>query len=119
MKIRIIKNNPPKNCSNASDISEYIGQVLEAYVDENGDVVISEKCGIIGGIIFTGEYEIIDGVMENIESTSRKMINEYKSNPKMAIEQLEFCGYECEGGVLINNVAFIALKELIMEGDEI
>ena len=52
-----------------------------------------------------------------MESTSRKMINEYKSNPKKAIEQLEFCEYECQGGVLINNVAFIALKELVTEGD--
>jgi len=50
-----------------------------------------------------------------MESTSRKMINEYKDNPKKAIEQLEFCGYECEGGVMVNNVAFIALKELLME----
>jgi len=52
-----------------------------------------------------------------METTSRKMINEYKNNPKKAIEQLEFCGYETEGGILINNVAFIALKELIMEDD--
>jgi len=51
-------------------------------------------------------------------STSRKMIDEYKNNPKSAIEQLEFWEYGCEGGVMVNNVAFIALKELIMEGDE-
>lgn len=48
-------------------------------------------------------------------NTSRIKIDEYKANPKMAIEQLEFCGYECEGGILINNVAFIALKELVLE----
>lgn len=53
-----------------------------------------------------------------MESTSRKIINEYKSDPKKAIEQLEFCGYECEGGVMVNNVAFIALKELMEEGEE-
>jgi len=50
-----------------------------------------------------------------MESTSRKMINEFKNNPAKAIEQLEFCGYECQGGVMVNNVAFIALKELILE----
>ena len=50
-----------------------------------------------------------------MESTSRKMIDEYKSNPTKAIEQLEFCGYECQGGVMVNNVAFIALKELVLE----
>jgi len=53
-----------------------------------------------------------------MESTSRKMINEFKNNPEKAIKQLEFCEYECEGGPLINNVAFIALQELIMEGEE-
>jgi hypothetical protein len=46
------------------------------------------------------------------------MINEYKNNPVKAIKQLEFCGYECQGGTLVNNVAFIALKELITERDE-
>jgi len=49
---------------------------------------------------------------------SRIKIDEYKSNPKSAIEQLEFCGYECEGGVLVNNVAFIALKELFLGEEE-
>jgi len=53
-----------------------------------------------------------------MESTSRIKINEFKNNPAKAIEQLEFCEYECEGGIMVNNVAFIALKELIMEGDE-
>jgi len=52
-----------------------------------------------------------------MESTSRKMIDEFKNNPAKAIKQLEFCGYECEGGVMVNNMAFIALKELIMEDD--
>lgn len=31
---------------------------------------------------------------------------------KEIVEQLELCGYECEGGKLENNVAFIALKKL-------
>jgi len=52
-----------------------------------------------------------------MESTSRIKINEYKNNPKSAIEQLECCEYECQGGVMVNNVAFIALKELVMEDD--
>ena len=28
------------------------------------------------------------------------------------VNQLEKCGYECEGGVMKNNIAFLALKEL-------
>lgn len=31
---------------------------------------------------------------------------------KAIVEQLESCGYECEGGPLELNTAFIALKEL-------
>ena len=50
-------------------------------------------------------------------NTSRIKINEYKADPAKAIEQLESCEYECQGGVLVNNVAFIALKELVTEGD--
>jgi len=50
--------------------------------------------------------------------TSRIKIEEFKSNPKKAFEQLEFCGYECEGGVLVNNVAFLALKELFLGEEE-
>ena len=53
-----------------------------------------------------------------MESTSRIKINEYKNNPKSAIKQLEFCEYECEGGVLVNNVAFLALKELFLGEEE-
>lgn len=29
------------------------------------------------------------------------------------INQLINCGYECEGGFLVNNVAFIALQRLV------
>lgn len=28
------------------------------------------------------------------------------------VKQLEWCGYECEAGTLVTNVAFISLKEL-------
>lgn len=40
-------------------------------------------------------------------------IDEYKKNPDKAIEQLESCGYKCEGGVLEMNIAWIAIKELL------
>lgn len=42
-------------------------------------------------------------------------------NLKQIVEQLESCNYECEAGPLVNNVAFIALKEKAKEeqnGDE-
>lgn len=45
----------------------------------------------------------------------RELIEYYKKNPGAIIEQLESCGFECEGGLLVNNVAFKALKELLAE----
>lgn len=38
-------------------------------------------------------------------------MKEYKTL-KEIVEQLEWCGYECQGGPLVNNIAFIALKEM-------
>lgn len=31
---------------------------------------------------------------------------------KEIVKQLEWCGYKCEGGPLVNNIAFIKLKEM-------
>ncbi len=38
-------------------------------------------------------------------------VEKYDSLPKI-VEQLRKCNYECEGGVLINNVAFISLERM-------
>jgi hypothetical protein len=42
------------------------------------------------------------------------------SSLKEIVEQLELCGYECEAGVLVNNVAFIELKrrEELQKGEK-
>jgi hypothetical protein len=50
--------------------------------------------------------------MKSIEKT---MVEVYKRAPQKCIEQIEFCGYECQGGPLTNNVAWLAIKELIDE----
>jgi hypothetical protein len=53
-----------------------------------------------------------------VEKTNeaRKQIGEYKNKGlKAIVEQLKFCDYECIGGPMINNVAFIALEELAEE----
>jgi hypothetical protein len=56
--------------------------------------------------------------MSNDARTSREMIDSYKkAGLKKIVEQLEIGNYECEGGVIANNVAFIALKELSEEGE--
>jgi len=46
---------------------------------------------------------------------AREIIDEYKKNPKKCIDQLESCNFECVGGSLELNVAWIALKEIIMQ----
>jgi hypothetical protein len=43
-------------------------------------------------------------------------VDDFKKDPKKNIKQLESCNYECVAGSLNNNIAFIALKELIVEG---
>jgi len=40
-----------------------------------------------------------------------------KMTLKECIEQLEWCGYECEGGALKCNVAFRQIKKAIMNGE--
>lgn len=42
-----------------------------------------------------------------------KLLSEYLKDPNKAIEQLEYCNYECEAGTLTNNVAWRAIKMLL------
>jgi hypothetical protein len=53
--------------------------------------------------------------METFTPNVRKKVDEFKGSPRDIVKQLEWCGYECEGGKLPNNVAFLALKELVSE----
>ena len=48
-----------------------------------------------------------------IGKQAKSYIEGYKRNPKLIIAQLEDCEYESIGGPLVNNLAFIAVKELI------
>ena len=42
-----------------------------------------------------------------------KDLEYYKQNPIEAIEQVRFCGFECQGGDLEDNLAFQALEEFV------
>jgi hypothetical protein len=54
--------------------------------------------------------------MSEKTNEARNKIDEFKSKGlKAIVEQLKSCGYECIGGPMINNVAFIALEELAQE----
>ena len=53
--------------------------------------------------------EIMDG--ELLGPQGRKEADKYDTLKKI-VSQLAWCGYECEGGVLTNNVAFIKLVEM-------
>jgi len=62
MKIRIIKNDPPKNTCEVTDISKYIGSIFYARknIENDNIVVVAEGCDLNGCIIFKGEYEHVD-----------------------------------------------------------
>ena len=48
---------------------------------------------------------------------AKECIEKYKADPQKAIEQIEWCGYECEGGTIEKNLAWEAIKELLAEPD--
>jgi hypothetical protein len=50
-----------------------------------------------------------------ISERTQAIIDSYKKDLKRIVRQLEFCGYENEAGVMVNNVAFVALKQLSEE----
>jgi hypothetical protein len=49
---------------------------------------------------------------------TRARIDEYKREPTEIIQQIESCEYECIGGPLVNNIAWLAAKELLVEGSK-
>ena len=53
-----------------------------------------------------------------MKSVARREIDEYKKDPIKALEQLEICEFECDGGPLKTNVAYQAIKELLLEYEE-
>lgn len=46
-------------------------------------------------------------------TTARIKVDEYKKDPRKCIEQIESCEYDNEDGMLKNNVAWQAIKELL------
>jgi hypothetical protein len=67
-------------------------------------------------VLLTREIEGRREKMETNKSCSREQIDKYKNGGlKAIVEQLQSCDYECIGGPLANNVAFIALTELAEE----
>ena len=59
MKVKIIKNYPIGN-GNASDISEFIGQVFNARLEDDGSVSIEDNGELFLLTIFEGEYEVVE-----------------------------------------------------------
>lgn len=62
-----------------------------------------------------------DGTLDSQKETCREIAdlmlppNASRYALKAIVEQLESCGFECEGGPLRLNTAFIALKEIAGE----
>jgi len=47
-----------------------------------------------------------------LEGSEGYISYQVKESLRRIVTQLEWCGYESEGGVLTNNIAFLALKQL-------
>lgn len=96
---------------------QMVGVVTEINVPEEEIAPYKDKVKFIEGKIPEKQEPEEAPVEENGGNVmnERELIDAYKKNPNMIIGQLESCGYECEGGCLVNNVAFVALKELLLE----
>ena len=75
----------------------------------NNDVEAADSRSRAGVTSFTKSW--VTKVWEVKKSQTDIEIAKYNTIEKI-VEQLEMCKYECEGGFLNNNVAFIALKRM-------
>ncbi len=89
------------------DLQEKINHYWETLGNKYGFKHLTVEGSGKGKLFFLAEPRPI----EVPKTSSEKAIDSYDSIKKI-VEQLEGCGYECEGGVLINNAAFIALKRM-------
>jgi len=74
------------------------------------DVEAADSRSCAGYTIFTKSW--ITKVCGVKKSQTDIEVEKYDTIEKI-IAQLESCGYECEAGFLVNNVAFKALKKMV------
>lgn len=91
-----------------SSLQEKINQYWEILSDKYGFEQMTVEGSARGKLFFLAEPKevVVPKTKEEIE------IDKYDTIQKI-VDQLDGCDYECQGGVLKNNVAFIALKRMI------
>ena len=57
----------------------------------------------------------INSIWHKIAIDKAERIASYKADPQKAIEQIEWGEYECEGGTIETDLAWVAIKELLAE----
>lgn len=90
------------------DLQSKINHYWETLGNKYGFKHLTVEGSAKGKLFFIAEPKPI----EVPKTETEKAIESYDSIKKI-VKQLESCNYECEGGYLKNNVAFLALKEMV------
>ena len=96
------------NVTTGMDLRERINAYWEGLGDKYGFKPMTVEGGAKGKLFFLAEPKpkVIPKTREEIEMDKFDTI-------KKIVEQLESCNYECTGGYLKNNTAFLALKRMV------
>ena len=89
------------------DLVEKVNHYWQALGNKYGFNHMTAEGSARGKLFFLAEPKPI----EVPKTAEEKAIEQYDSIEKI-VTQLESCNYECEGGYLKNNVAFLALKKM-------
>jgi len=83
MKVKIIKDCPPEDVASiCSPISQYIGQVFDAYYIDGCVEIYSDEISLC---VFDGEYEIVE--MDENEETALENAMLYFNKNNNALEE--------------------------------
>ena len=95
------------NVTTGMDLQERINSYWRGLGDKYGFKEMTVEGSSKGKLFFLAEPKpiVIPKTQTEIE------MDKYDSLQKI-VNQLEGCHYECEGGFLINNIAFLKLKQL-------
>ncbi len=88
-----------------SSLQEKINQYWEILSDKQGFMQMTDEGCSKGKLFFLAEPKPEPKTQTEIERDKYDTI-------KKIVDQIGGCNYECEGGFLVNNVAFIALKRM-------
>lgn len=89
-------------------LQEKINHYWETLGNKYGFKHLTVEGSARGKLFFLAEPKPVEVPKTETEKAVEKL-----DSIKKIVDQLEGCNYECEGGFLKNNVAFIALKEMM------